>query len=238
MPLVTEIREQTLLLTLNRPERRNALTAELLAALDAALRSAEADPAIDVVILTGADPAFCGGVDTKELAQTAAMPEYASPLPPISKPLIGAVNGPAVTGGLELALMCDILIASERARFADTHALLGFLPAWGQTARLPRAVGDRRAAEMLLTGRLVDAAEAAAIGLVNAVVPHEELLERALAVAAEISKASQPAVRACLALLREGAGVPLATALQLEREAATRFQGSGLDVSRLAERQR
>ncbi|QEC47060.1 enoyl-CoA hydratase [Baekduia soli] len=233
MVLETATHGRALLVTLNRPQQRNALSAELLAALHATLRAADADDAVDVVVVTGADPAFCGGVDTGELARTGVMPEYTSPLPVIGKPLIGAVNGAAVTGGLELAMMCDLLVASERARFADTHARLGFLPGWGQSARLPRAVGDRRAAEMLLTGRFVEAPEALAIGLVNAVVPHDELLDRALAMAAAISDCGQAAVRATVALMREGAGLPLAEALALERTAALRFQGEGLDTSRL-----
>jgi enoyl-CoA hydratase len=138
-----------------------------------------------------------------------------------------------VTGGLELALLCDLLVASERASFGDTHVRLGLLPGWGQTARLPHAVGTRRALDLLLTSRAVDAHEALRIGLVNAVVPHGEVLARAVAVAREILKADQPAVRATLALVREGAGEPLAATLGRERAAADRWQGGGIDTRAL-----
>lgn len=232
--LLSERRGRVEILTLNRPRRRNALDTKLLRALETGFAAAEADPEVDVIVLTGTDPAFCGGVDLRELEESGRAPEMGAPLAGVDKPVIGAVNGPAITGGLELALMCDLLVASERAAFGDTHGRVGLLPGWGQMARLPAAVGGRRAAELLLTSRLVDADEALAIGLVNEVVPHERLLPRALELADSILESDQPAVRAILAQLRAGAGEPQAAALAREREAADAWQGDGFDTDRIS----
>jgi enoyl-CoA hydratase len=229
--LLEEDRGATRVLTLNRPRRRNALNTELLRALEDRFAAAEADGGVDVIILTGTDPAFCGGVDLHELEERGRPPEMGTPLAGVTKPVIGAVNGPAITGGLELALMCDLLIASELAVFADTHGRLGLLPGWGQMARLPNAVGYRRATELLLTSRTCDAAEALEFGLVNGVVPHADTLSEALAVAAAIGESDQPAVRAILAQLREGAGEQMAAALMRERERADLWQGQGFDTN-------
>jgi enoyl-CoA hydratase len=228
--LLEEDRGRTRVLTLNRPQRRNALNTELLRALEDSFATAESDEGVDIIVLTGTDPAFCGGVDLRELEERGRPPEMGTPLAGVTKPVIGAVNGPAITGGLELALMCDLLIASERAVFGDTHGRLGLLPGWGQMARLPNAVGNRRAAELLLTSRNCDAAEALDFGLVNAVVPHAHTLPKALAVAAAIGESDQPAVRAILAQLREGASDQMAAALTRERERADLWQGQGFDT--------
>jgi len=228
--LLAERRGRTQILTLNRPRRRNALDTELLRALEAGFAAAEADGEVDVIVLTGTDPAFCGGVDLRELEERGRAPEMGAPLEGVGKPVIGAVNGPAITGGLELALMCDLLVASEQAGFGDTHGRVGLLPGWGQMARLPAAVGGRRAAELLLSSRIVGAEEALAIGLVNEVVEHDRLLPRALELADSILESDQPAVRAILAQLREGAGEPLEAALRREREAADAWQGDGFDT--------
>jgi enoyl-CoA hydratase len=217
-------------LTLNRPRRRNALDTELLRALEDRFAAAESDDSVDVIVLTGADPAFCGGVDLRELEERGRPPEMGTPLAGVTKPVIGAINGAAITGGLELALMCDLLIASELAVFADTHGRLGLLPGWGQMARLPNAVGYRRATELLLTSRTCDAAEALQIGLVNAVVPHAQTLPKALALAGEIGESDQPAVRAILAQLREGVTDQITAALARERERADLWQGEGFDT--------
>jgi enoyl-CoA hydratase len=232
--LLAEDRGTVRILTLNRPRRRNALDTELLRALEDGFAAAESDPGVDVIVLTGADPAFCGGVDLRELEERGRPPEMGAPLAGVTKPVIGAINGPAVTGGLELALMCDLLIASEQAVFADTHGQLGLLPGWGQLARLPQAIGYRRATELLLTSRTCDAAEALAFGLVNAVVPHAETLPRALALASAIAASDQPAVRAILAQLREGIGDHTDAALARERERADRWQGEGFDTERVS----
>ncbi|HQV57383.1 MAG TPA: enoyl-CoA hydratase-related protein, partial [Ilumatobacteraceae bacterium] len=144
-------------ITLNRPEARNALSTEMLTLIPQRMREADGRDDVDVVILTGTDPAFCAGLDLKALGSGGLRPGAAGadgdddpigamkPFTPISKPVIGAINGVAVTGGLELALHCDFLIASERAKFGDTHARVGVMPGWGLTVLLPQAVGLRRA---------------------------------------------------------------------------------------------
>src|SRR4051812_28586855 len=186
-------------LTLNRPQSRNALSAALRRQFFAALRDAEADDAVDVVILTGADPVFCAGLDLKEPGDTTELPDISPKWPPMTKPVVGAINGAAVTGGLELALYCDILIASEQARFADTHARVGLLPTWGLSVRLPQKVGVGIARRMSLTGDYLSAVDALAFGLVTEVVPHDELMPTARRVATSIVGNNQKAVRALLA---------------------------------------
>jgi enoyl-CoA hydratase len=197
--LLIDTQDRVRTLTLNRPQSRNALSAELRRRFFGALRDAEADPGVDVVIVTGADPVFCAGLDLKELGDTTQLPDISPQWPPMAKPVIGAINGAAVTGGLEIALYCDILIASERARFADTHARVGLLPTWGLSVRLPQKVGVGLARRMSLTGDYVSAVDALRAGLVTEVVPHDELLPTAQRVAASIVGNNQNAVRALLA---------------------------------------
>jgi enoyl-CoA hydratase len=196
--LLIDTTDRVRTLTLNRPESRNALSTALRSRFFSALREAQADDAVDVVIVTGADPVFCAGLDLKELGNTTELPDISPKWPPMSKPVIGAINGAAVTGGLELALYCDILIASEQARFADTHARVGLLPTWGLSVRLPQKVGVGMARRMSLTGDYLSAADALRAGLVTEVVPHEQLMSTARAVAASIVGNNQKAVRALL----------------------------------------
>ncbi len=196
--LNVETTDRVRTLTLNRPQARNALSAQLRTELFAALRAAEADADVDVVILTGADPVFCAGLDLKELGDTTELPDISPKWPAMRKPVIGAINGAAVTGGLELALYCDVLIASEQARFADTHARVGLLPTWGLSVRLPQKVGVGMARRMSLTGDYLSAADALRTGLVTEVVPHEELLAAARRIAASIVGNNQKAVGALL----------------------------------------
>lgn len=186
-------------MTLNRPQSRNALSAALRTRFFTALRDAEADADVDVIILTGADPVFCAGLDLKELGDSTDLPDISPQWPPMSKPVIGAINGAAVTGGLELALYCDILIASERARFADTHARVGLLPTWGLSVRLPQKIGIGMARRMSLTGDYLSADEALRTGLVTQVVAHDQLLPTAIEVATSIVGNNSGAVRALLA---------------------------------------
>jgi enoyl-CoA hydratase len=154
---------------------------------------------VRVIILTGSDPAFCAGLDLKELGSSGGNLGGGSgadgsrnrdgvrgPFPQLSTPLIGAVNGVAITGGFELALNCDFLIASERAKFGDTHSRVGVMPGWGLTVLLPQAIGVRRAREMSFTGNFLSATEALQWGLVNHVVPHEELLSFTRQIATDI----------------------------------------------------
>jgi enoyl-CoA hydratase len=190
--------------TLNRPEARNALSVALQREAGAALADADNDPDVDVVILTGTDPAFCAGLDLRELGNDASNLVGGADDPSISpfaalwkmsKPVIGAINGPCVTGGFELALACDFLIASERAAFADTHARVGVMPAGGMSVFLPQVVGVRKAKEMSLSGNFMGAHEAFARGLVNHVVAHDALLPESRKLAADIVGNDQPAVR-------------------------------------------
>jgi enoyl-CoA hydratase len=204
-PVVVEVAERIATVTLNRPEARNALSPEMLAMLTSVFEECGSSPDVDVIVLTGADPAFCAGLDLKLLGAQSEKSGFLGsdeffldPLPAVAKPVIGAVNGATVTGGLEIALTCDFLVASERARFADTHARVGIMPAWGLTVRLPDAVGQRRAREMSTTGNFVDAATALAWGLVNHVVPHDELLPFCRQLAADIVSNDQPGVQEVL----------------------------------------
>jgi enoyl-CoA hydratase len=224
--LLIETTDRVRTITLNRPEARNALSSALRSQFFAALRDAEADVAVDVVIVTGADPVFCAGLDLKELGNTTELPDISPKWPPMSKPVIGAINGAAVTGGLELALYCDVLIASENARFADTHARVGLLPTWGLSVRLPQKVGVGMARRMSLTGDYLSAADALRCGLVTEVVAHDELLPAARAIAASIVGNNQKAVRALLESYHRIDEQGTATGLWLEAEAARSWMRS------------
>ena len=209
------------LVTLNRPAKYNALTPELLDQLTDVFDGLRDDAELRAVVLTGADPAFCAGLDLSELGKDASRfgPGTLSSLEALRVPLIGAINGVAVTGGLELALTCDLRIASDRARFADTHARVGVLPLWGLSARLPAAVGPSWARQMSFTGNFVDAPAALRIGLVNEVVPHDELLDRALRLATDMATADPRSVRGIKALYDVGAAGTAADAHRAEVEA-------------------
>jgi enoyl-CoA hydratase len=235
--LVTE-HEATRLVTIDRPEARNALTSAMRRDFGHMFTEFEADNDVAVVVVTGSDPTFTAGVDLKErLAGGVPLPRVrpnpGEVLRSYSKPVICAVNGPCVTGGLEIALSCTFVVASERAEFKDTHARLGLMPGWGLSALLPRAVGLRLAADITVTGRVVDAAEALRIGLVNNVVAHDELVPTALAQASVIASADSAAVRAAIALYRRGDGATLEDALTYESEAADAWR---TDSSRSLER--
>jgi enoyl-CoA hydratase len=207
-----EVADRVATVTLNRPEARNALSRQLQREIRESVSRAGDDVEVDVVILTGADPAFCAGVDLKELgsggndmrAAVSGDRSQPGPLPRIAKPIIGAINGVAITGGFELALNCDFLVASERARFADTHSRVGIMPGWGLTVLLAEAVGVRRARELSATGNFLDAGTALAWGLVNHVVPHDELLATCRQLAADIVSNDQAGVRRILQTYDEG----------------------------------
>lgn len=224
--LLIDTTDRVRTLTFNRPESRNALSAALRSQFFAALRDAEADDAVDVVIVTGADPVFCAGLDLKELGNTTELPDISPKWPPMTKPVIGAINGAAVTGGLEMALYCDVLIASERARFADTHARVGLLPTWGLSVRLPQKVGVGMARRMSLTGDYLSAADALRAGLVTEVVPHDELIPAARAIAASIVGNNQKAVRALLESYHRIDEESTGAGLWLEAEAARKWMHS------------
>jgi enoyl-CoA hydratase len=202
--------EGVAVVTLNRPGKYNALSKALLADLDAAMSELGADETLRAIVLTGADPAFTAGIDLVELGEgTIFGPTAIDSVRNSPVPVIGAINGVAVTGGLELALACDFRIASEKARFADTHARVGVIPAWGLTARLPQAVGQSWARQMSFTGDYVDAVNALRIGLVNEVVPHDELRQRAVQLATTVAgtaAATAAQIRAIYALSRDDTG--------------------------------
>src|SRR5688500_9134424 len=189
--LLVEKSEGIATLTLNRPEAMNALSRELRCALVSAFREIAADGDVGVVILAGAGRAFSAGVDLKELGgerPTGLMDEKSDDdivgaMATTHQPIIGAVNGVAVTGGFEISLACDVLIASRAARFADTHARVGILPGWALSVKLPRLIGISRAKELSLTGNFLSAEQAQAWGLVNRIVEPAELMPvcRALA---------------------------------------------------------
>ena len=242
--LLSETADHVRLLRLNRPEARNALSGELMDRLVEALHAAEADPDVACVVLTGTDPAFCAGVDLKE-AGARGLPgrSVIDPknsvwwvLHAMNTPVIGAVNGPAITGGLELVLQCTFLVASERAVFGDTHARVGLHPGGGITGLLPQAVGLRQAREMSLTGNFVDAAEAHRLGLVNHVVPHDDLLPTALRLAADIAGGDPRTVAALNDTYREVAALPLGQGLALERErfSTWEYDPAGIEARRQA----
>ena len=202
---------------------------------------------MSVIILTGADPAFCAGLDLKELGSgsgkltgTRPKPTRPStergPLPPGPKPVIGAINGAAITGGFELALACDFLVASDRARFADTHARVGIQPWWGLTVLLPQAIGLRRAREMSATGNFCDAQKALDWGLVNHVVPHDDLLPFTRGLAADIVSSDQRAVRQIFSTYAEGSRVTVGDAWLVESDVAAAWQGQGLDPAEIERR--
>lgn len=245
--VLVDTRDRITTVTLNRPDARNALSGALIRDLRAAVRSAHADDDSDVVILTGADPAFCAGLDLKELgsgggtltdtAPSADTPvAQRGPLPPGPKPVIGAINGAAITGGFELALACDFLVASDRARFADTHARVGIQPWWGLTVLLPQAIGLRRAREMSATGNFLDAQRALEWGLVNHVVPHGDLLSFTRGLAADIASSDQRAVRQIYATYAAGSLVSAGEAWLVESDVAEAWQGKGLDPTEIERR--
>ena len=206
--VLLDIADRIATITINRPAARNALSSEVLSLLPKLMKQADASDDVDVLVLTGADPAFCAGLDLKELGSSGRNLGSGSgadgrpnsdgvrgPFPGLTKPLIGAINGVAITGGFELALNCDFLVASEHAKFGDTHARVGVMPGWGLTVLLPQAIGVRRAREMSMTGNFMLADEALRCGLVNHVVPHSELMPFARSLASDIVGNDQPGVR-------------------------------------------
>jgi enoyl-CoA hydratase len=214
-------------LMLNRPEKLNALSMELRAELVAAIEELRRDPAVRVLIVTGAGRAFCSGLDLNELSKAESNSAQAFALDVVAAllkfegPVIGAINGVAATGGFEIAMACDILIASTDAQFADTHAKVGLLPGWGLSVRLPRRIGLHRAKEMAFTARFVSAAEAGAWGLVNRVVPPDELLVEARAMAEAMLAVVPEILVKYKKLLDSSFGRPATEALVSERAAAT-----------------
>ncbi|MDE3103879.1 MAG: enoyl-CoA hydratase/isomerase family protein [Acidobacteriota bacterium] len=215
-------------ITIHRPEVLNALNAATLAALEQAVARAAAAPEVRVLLLTGAgEKAFVAGADIRELAavtpaNAVAMAQRGQrvmdAVESCGKPVIACVNGFALGGGCELALACTLRIASSTATFGQPEVKLGILPGYGGTQRLPRLVGPAEALRIILTGAMVSAEEALRIGLVNEVVPPEQLMERAHALARSILAVAPQAVTACLQAVQQGADLPLRQGLDLEAE--------------------
>ncbi|WP_460119291.1 enoyl-CoA hydratase [Pseudomonas sp. H3_G09] len=197
--ILLETRDRVGLITLNRPQALNALNAQLVSEVNHALDTLEADAHIGCIVLTGSKKAFAAGADIKEMAELTYPQIYMDDLFSDSdrvanrrKPIIAAVNGFALGGGCELALMCDFILAGDNARFGQPEINLGVLPGMGGTQRLTRAVGKAKAMEMCLSGRMIDALEAERCGIVARIVPSDELLDEALKVAAVIAGKSLP----------------------------------------------
>lgn len=232
------------IVTLNRPDALNALSRALVARLASTFRELAADPTVGAVVLTGAGRAFTAGVDLKELAagssvvsaESTSSEELPAAIAAFRGPVIGAINGFAITGGFELALMCDLLIASPEARFADTHARVGVVPGWGLTQRLARWIGIGRAKELELTGNYLGAEQAERWGLVNRVVPREELVPSCVALAREMLSCDPVVMREIKRLIDAGYATTLREGLELEDRASKQHtlqrSRSGARVSR------
>jgi enoyl-CoA hydratase len=232
--LLVEKSDGIAVVTLNRPEAMNALSKALRSELYKAMVALDADPEVSVVILTGAgERAFTAGLDLKELGSTpgamgAANAEGAdeNPVKAIelcTKPVIGAINGVAITGGFEVALACDVLIASENARFADTHARVGIMPGWGLSQKLSRLIGLYRAKELSLTGNFLDAKTACDWGLVNRVVPAGELMTVARKLAADMATIPVETLTTYKRIIDDGFAESFGDGLKLEHERSSKL---------------
>ncbi len=232
MPDVIVEREGPIaIVTLNRPQAMNALSQSLRSALAAAVAELDADPQIRALILTGAgDRAFCAGLDLKEIGSVQGALDTGSADSPdlnpakaielCSKPIVAAVNGVAITGGFELALACDIIVASTNARFGDTHARVGVMPGWGLSQKLPRLIGPYRAKELSLTGNFIDAAKAEAWGLVNCTVSPDLLMPRARSLALDMAEPDPGMVAALKRTIDDGYRLSFGEGMGLEQRRA------------------
>ena len=249
--LVTVERDGALaIVTLNRPEAMNALSGELRNQLAQTVDTLEAEPEIRVMILTGAgEKAFTAGLDLKELggnagdaALTIATDDPVDSLGRFSGPIIGAINGVAITGGFELALACDVLIGTPNTRFADTHARVGILPGWGLSQKLTRLLGPSRAKEVSLTGNFISAAQALDWGLVNHIVEPDALMSKARALATDMLSCVPETLAAYKKLMDDGYADTFGNGLKLEdetgRAANRQVSGDAIEKRREAIRQR
>ena len=223
--ILVEARGAVGLVTLNRPQALNALCDALIRELGRALDGFEADDAIGAVVITGSAKAFAAGADIKEMASRDYMDVYLRDfitdgwerITTCRKPIVAAVAGFALGGGCEIAMMCDTIIAAETAKFGQPEILLGVIPGSGGTQRLTRFVGKAKAMDMVLTGRMMDAAEAERSGLVSRVVPAERLLDEALAVAGKIAEMSRPSVLMAKEAVNRAYETTLAEGVRFER---------------------
>lgn len=223
--LIVETAEAVTLVRLNRPEALNALNGQLMDELTAALDAAEADEAVRAIVITGSERAFAAGADIKEMADQSYADMYKANFFSLGhdrivrfrKPIVAAVNGFALGGGCELAMLCDFIVASEKAKFGQPEINLGVAPGIGGSQRLTRLVGKSKAMDMVLTARMMDAAEAERAGLVSRVFPHETLLDEARAIAARIAAQSPLAVMANKEMVNAALETTLTQGVQFER---------------------
>jgi enoyl-CoA hydratase len=222
--ILTETKGKVGVITLNRPKALNALSEQLMAELNTALDHYQADPAISVIILTGSEKAFAAGADIREMKDKTYSQvkdeNYLATwdhITSIRKPIIAAVSGFALGGGFELVLTCDFIIAADTAKFALPEVTLGIIPGLGGSQRLTRAIGKAKAMEMILTGRMIDAAEAERLGVVTRVVPAALLMEETLVTASKIAGLSQVAIAAAKEAVNAAHQQPLTEGLRHER---------------------
>jgi enoyl-CoA hydratase len=222
--ILYETRGKVAIITLNRPKAMNALNGALIGELVDALRIVEADPKLGCTVLTGSERAFAAGADIKEMATLDFVDAYVGDfigswdqVATMHKPVIAAVAGYALGGGCELAMMCDFIIAADTAKFGQPEITLGVMPGAGGTQRLTRFVGKSKAMEMVLTGRMMDAAEAERSGLVSRVVPADELIGEAIAAAEKIAGFSQPIVMMAKESVNRAYETTLAEGVRFER---------------------
>jgi enoyl-CoA hydratase len=223
--ILTETRDRVAIITLNRPKQLNALNDALAAELATALRGFDDDPAISVIVITGSEKAFAAGADIGAMAewdyQKVHGDDYITrnyeQVRYTRKPVIAAVAGYALGGGCELAMMCDMIIAADTAKFGQPEITIGIIPGMGGTQRLPRAIGKAKAMEMCLTGRMMDAAEAERAGLVTRVVPADRLMDETMAVATKIASFSLPVIRKIKESVNRAYESSLAEGLLFER---------------------
>ncbi len=223
--IIVETRGRVGLVTLNRPKALNALNDALMSELGDALAKFDADEGIGAIVITGSDKAFAAGADIGAMKDRGYRDVYMGEfvtrnwerMKSVRKPVVAAVAGYALGGGCELAMMCDIVFAAEGAKFGQPEIKLGIIPGAGGTQRLPRAVGKAKAMDLVLTGRMMDAAEAERAGLVSRVVPADKLIEEALAAAAQIAEFSLPSVMMAKESVNRAFESPLAEGMLFER---------------------
>ena len=223
--IATETRGRVAVVRLNRPQALNALCDQLMEELGQALRGFDADPAIAAIVVTGSDKAFAAGADIKEMQSRTYPAVYLDDfigkrweaVTQVQKPVIAAVAGYALGGGCELAMMCDIIIAGDNARFGQPEINLGVIPGAGGTQRLTRAVGKSKAMDMVLTGRMMDAQEAERANLVSRVVPAAEVVAEAVKIGEKIAALSAPAVAVAKEAVNRAFETTLAEGVKFER---------------------
>ncbi|MEM6383423.1 MAG: enoyl-CoA hydratase [Pseudomonadota bacterium] len=240
--ILTDKRDHVLVITLNRPDALNALNAQVMAEVAAALADADTDPRLGASIITGSERAFAAGADIKEMSELTFPDSFAAnyaasyeAIAKTRKPVIAAVAGYALGGGCELAMMCDIIIAADSAKFGQPEITLGIIPGIGGTQRLTHAVGKAKAMDLILTGRHMDAKEAESCGLVARVVPVDDLLDTALDAAEKIGELSQASVMMAKEAVNQAAEMPLSAGLVFERRLfqslfATQDQKEGMEA--------